>query len=217
VSLTDLANVRYLAPLIPLFIGLSALVIVPLAKHKWPLVLLLALIVFGSNVLNHPFSPGKWSCRPAEFIRELFIPQVSSFDIAVKWIEDNIHKGESIWVVPDYMGYPLMYHAPQPVYAWQLQLPPQKQFAALPPIHFNGLILTDYFIAFGPYKGQVDGIIEILKSKGINYQLIEILDVYWLDRTRPEIIMRIFHTIKDFDHRLRAVYVYRRVTGRQLK
>jgi hypothetical protein len=60
--------------LIPLFIGLSALVIVPLAKHKWPQALLLAVIIFASNVLNHPFSPGEWSCRPAEFIQELFVP-----------------------------------------------------------------------------------------------------------------------------------------------
>ena len=217
VSITYLANVRYLVPLIPLFIGLSALVILPLAKHKWPLALLLALIVFGSNVLNHPFSRGEWSCRPAEFVRELFIPQVTSIDVAVKWIEDNVHKGESIWVVPDVMGYPLMYHAPQPVYAWQLNYPPQKQFAALPPIHFAYRIPADYFIAFGPFREGVDGIIYSLKSRGLYYQLVKVFDAYWDDRTRPEIILRNFRTNNDFDRRLEAIYLYRRVTPQQQK
>jgi hypothetical protein len=167
--------------------------------------------------LNHPFSPEEWSCRPAEFIRELFIPQVTSIDVAVKWIENNVHKGESIWVVPDFMRYSLIYHAPQPVYAWQLKSPPQKQFAALPPIHFAGQIPTDYFIVFGPFKEEVDRFINFLKSQALDYQFIEVLDVYWADQTRPEIMLRTFRTTKDFDRRSEAVYVYRRVTPRQLK
>jgi hypothetical protein len=217
VSITYLANVRYLVPLIPLFIGLSALVIVSLAGYKWPLALLLAVIVFGSNVLNHPFSPGKWSCRPAEFIRELFVPQVTSIDVALKWIEINVHKGESIWVDPDIIVYSLMYHAPQPVYAWQLKNPPQKEFASLPPIHFVGRIPPDYFMAFGPYKEEADNVISLLKNRGLNYQLVKVLDIYWDDRTRPEIILRNFRTVNDFNPRSEAVYVYRHVPARQVK
>ena len=60
VSITLVANVRYLVPLIPLFIGLSALVILPIARDKWPVALVLAVVVFGSNALNNPFSPGGW-------------------------------------------------------------------------------------------------------------------------------------------------------------
>ena len=41
---------------------------------------------------------------PADFIEELFVPQVTATEAAVDWINDNIHNGESIWVVPDYMG-----------------------------------------------------------------------------------------------------------------
>ncbi len=211
VSLTIAADVRYLVPLIPLFIGISAMVIVPLSLDKWPLALLLSVAVFASNILNYPFSPKQWSCRPAEFVRELFIPQVCSIDLAVKWIKDYVHKGESIWAVPDFMGYSLMYHAPDPIYAWQLKSPPQKQFEALPPIHFIGQTPPDYFIVFGPYKGVVEKNINTLKSQALDYQLIKVLDVYWADKTRPEITLRTFRTIKDFDRRLKAVYVYRRV------
>jgi hypothetical protein len=218
VSLTYVANVRYLVPLIPLFIGLSALVIAPLAGFKWPLALVLAVIVFGANALNHPLSPAEWSCRPAEFVQELFTPQDSSLNAAVKWIEDNVNKGESIYVEPDHMMYPLMYHAPQPVYAWQLKYPPQKQFASLPPIHFAGQIAPDYIVVFGFYKEQMDRFIDSLKREhALDYRLIKVLDIFWADQTRPEILLRSFHTIKNFDRRTEAVYVYRRVNRGQAK
>jgi hypothetical protein len=64
----------------------------------------------------------------------------------------------------------------------------------------------------------VDGFIDSLKSRqALEYQLIQVLDVFWLDRTRPEMMLRNFRTIKNFDRRSEAVYVYRRVTPRQLK
>jgi hypothetical protein len=40
VALTYVANVRYLIPLIPLFVGLSTLVIVLLARYRWPVALI---------------------------------------------------------------------------------------------------------------------------------------------------------------------------------
>ncbi len=217
VSKTDLANVRYLVPVIPLFICLSALVIVLLARHKWPITLLLAVIFFASNVLNCPFSPEQWTCRPAEFVEELFVPQVTSVEVVTDWIENNVHYGDSIWVMPDFFQYSLLYHTPQAVYAWQLNDPPQQQFAALPPIHFCARIPVDYFIVFGDYKEKVDKVIPSLKNRGWDYRLIKVLDVYWFDKTRPEIMLRTFRTIKDFDRQFEAVYVYRRVKPQQLK
>ena len=215
VSLTFVANVRYLVPLIPLLIGLSALVILLIARHKWPIALALAVVVFGSNALNHPFSPHLWRCRPADFVEELFVPQVTSTEAAVDWINDNIHNGESIWVVPDYMGYALIYHAPQAVYAWQLRSPPQKQFEGLPAINFSQRVPADYFIVYGTYKVQVDRIVSFLKSQGWDYQVIKVLDVYWEEPTRPEIMIRTFQTYKNFDSRSQGVYVYRLVSCKQ--
>ncbi len=211
VSLTRLGDVRYLVPLIPLFIGLSALVVLPVARCKWPIALILAVIVFGSNALNYPFSPGLWRCRPADFVEELFLPQITSTEVVIEWINNNVNAGDSICIAPYSMAYPMMYHVPRVVYAWQLDNPPQEQFAALPPIHFVGRIPPDYFIMFGFYKEQRDNIFLTLKNQGMDYQFIQVLDVYWEDPTRPEIMFHPFRTIKDYDRRSAAVYVYRHV------
>ena len=211
VSLTTVANVRYLVPLIPLFVGLSALVILLVARHSWPAALVLGLMVFGSNALAHPFSPKMWRCRPVDFVEEVLFPQVTATGVGVDWINDNIHPGESIWVVPDYMTYGLMYHAPQAVYAWQLKSPPQKQFEGLSAIHFAQAVPVDYFIVFGAYNAQMGRIISMLKSQGFDYQLVKILDVYGEETTRPEIMLRLFRTIENYSRRLEAVYVYRLV------
>ncbi len=151
---TTEADVRYLTPLLPLCIGLSALVIVSITRHRWFFALPLVLLIMGSNVANHPFSPNQWSSRPVEFVDELLYPRDTSLSVVIQWINDNVQPGESIWVWPNYMETSLMYHAPHPIYAWHLSYPPKEQFASLPLIHFLGQDLPDYFIFFGPYKKQ---------------------------------------------------------------
>ena len=103
---------------------------------------------------------------------------------------------------------------PQAVYAWQLRSPPQKQFEGLPAINFSQQVPADYFIVFGTYKVQVDLFsYSFLKSQGLDYQIIKVLDVYWEEPTRPEIMICTFQTYKNFDSRSQAVYVYRLVSA----
>jgi hypothetical protein len=208
VSLTFLANTRYLVPLIPLFIAVSAGIIAALSWYKWPLALVLAAAVFSSNILNYPFSPKKWHCRPAEFIGELWTPQITSTEVVLKWIRDFIYDGESILVVPNYMRYPLMYHAPGLVYAWQLEYPPQNQFKDLPLIHFSGQVPPDYILAFGPFRTSAEKIIASEKNLGNNYKFILTLGVLGADTTRPEISIRLFKTLTEYNSQIDDVYVY---------
>ncbi len=207
------ADVRYLVPLIPLCIGISTMVIVMLTRGRWYFALPLAIAVFGFNILNFPFSPSRWCSRPAEFIGELWKQRATSLDVAVKWINDHVRKDESIFVSPILNESSLMYHAPDPIYAWHLIYPPKGQFESLPLIHFSSeLSPPDYFIAFGSQKESIDKLIIYMETQGTNYRLIEVLDIFWLDQTRPEIFWRSFRPIENFDRQSEAVYVYRRIT-----
>jgi hypothetical protein len=214
---TTEADIRYLTPLLPLFIGLSDLVIVSITRHRWFFALPLVLLIMGSNVANHPFSPSHWSSRPVEFADELLYPRDTSLSVVIQWINDNVQPGESIWIWPNYIEASFMYHAPHPIYAWHLNYPPKEQFAALPSIHFIYRDFPDYFIVFGLFKKNAEQVINFLKSKGVEYRLIKVLDIYWDDLTRPEIFWRSFHPTENFNYDLEAVYVYRCVTPRQIK
>ena len=213
VKLTTLAqaDVRYLAPLIPLLIGLSALVIVPLARNKWFVAFPFMILIFGTNVLNYPFSSHLWCSRPVEFIEELWYPRITSIDEAVDWINDHVGNGQSIWVLPQSKEPPLMYHAPHATYAWHLDRPRTEQFAALPLVHFVDLIPPDYIIVFGPFRARIEQELEKNSNPEMIYKIDTIINVYWDEKVRPEIFWHSFLPIENFDRDLRAVYVYRRV------
>ena len=212
-DLTNIAPVRYLVPLLPLCIGISTMVIVTVSRGRWYFALPLAIAAFGFNIFNFPLSPSYWYCRPAEFIGELWNPRATSIDVTVKWINDHVHQGESIWISPSLFEPSLIYHAPQPLYAWHLVYPPQKQFESLPLIHFfSTRPPPDYLIIFGPQKAYYDDkLIKIMKDQGIDYHLVEVLDIYWQDLTRPEILMRSFRPVEKFYRQVDAVYVFQHV------
>ncbi|MGA2798457.1 MAG: hypothetical protein ABSE63_12820, partial [Thermoguttaceae bacterium] len=213
IELSPYADVRYLVPLLPLCIGISAMVIVTLSRGRWYFALPLAVAVFGFNILNFPFTPSSWCSRPAEFIGELWKQRATSIDVTVKWIDDHVREGESICVYPDLNEPSLMYHAPDPIYAWHLTYPPKGQFESLPLIHFSLIEFPpDYFIVFGPNKEYINKLIKIMEARGTDYRVIEVLDIFWQDMTRPEIFWRSFRPIEDFDRQSDAVYVYRRIT-----
>ena len=118
-------------------------------------------------------------------------------------------------MLPDEMEYSLIYHAPDPVYAWHLTYPPKDQFANMPLIHFRGQIPPDYIIVFGRrFMNRNDmSLLYGLRDKGIEYRLVKALDIYWMDLTRPEIFWRSFKPIENFDRNKEGVYIYRHIKG----
>jgi hypothetical protein len=84
------------------------------------------------------------------FAGELISPPPEPYTAAAGWIHANVTSGESMLVVPDYMMYPLMFHAPQPLYAWQFRPASQSRYPDLPAVHFRGLASPDYLLALGP-------------------------------------------------------------------
>jgi hypothetical protein len=110
------------------------------------------------------------------------------------------------------MTYPLMFHAPQAVYAWQLR-PEQKdeeQFKNLPDIHFQGLVPPDYIVAFGPSVVQIRQLVSQWSLQGMNYQEVTRLLIFWKDLYRPELFWRTFKPIENFDPNTEAIYIFKK-------
>jgi hypothetical protein len=213
VNQTVAADVRYLAPLIPLCIFLGMAVVRGISAGKWWLALPIAAVAFGTNVLQlYPFTTGEFRSTIVQYVRELLDPPNDPYREAAKWINAHVKERQSIWILPAYMTYPLMYHAPKAIYAWQLSNPPEPQFAGLDPIHFRGVVPPDYVIAFGPVVRDVKEFLHDGESAGIEYKQIETLEIYWRDLYRPELFARTFKPITQFDRNLEAIYIFRRVS-----
>jgi hypothetical protein len=210
-SLRGVAAVRYFTPIIPLFIGISVLTLAELYRRwKW-MAVALAAVTFSSNLPNGgPLLPMGWQSTVVKYARELTQPPGDPFAAAVEWIQQNIRENESVWVVPDYATYPLMYHAPAPVYAWQLTWPPAKEeFKSLPPVHFIGREAPQYIVAFGPANNLARESIASWNRPEIQYSLVATLDFFWKDMHRPELFWRTFEPITTYNRQSEAIYVFK--------
>jgi len=221
----NMATVRYLAPIIPICILTSVLSIQTLTvRAKW-LAIPLAILAFGTNILHggplvgydnkamfsQAIAQSHFRSTVVEYVRELVNPPPSAYRATADWINVNLKDKETVWVMPLFMTYPLMYHAPHALYAWQLKKEKTGQFRDLPDIHFYERTPAEYVIAFGPRVEIVHQTFERLKKRGIHYKQIEMIDLYWYDLIRPELFWHSFHEIKDFSRDTQAIYIFKKL------
>ena len=213
INLTTVADIRYLVPIIPLAIAIEAGTICLLFRKRPIVAVLVALVVFGTNLFNGgPLFDSGLRSTLLSYVGELSHPPPEPYTAAAQWIKDNVPEGESIWVLPDYMTYPLIFHAPKALYAWQLEWPPRPDFAFLPRIHFQGQEPPDYLIAFGPSIDQVTQTIQKSMRPEVKYQQVAAINVFWRDLYRPELFWHVFEPITGFDPKTQAIYILKRTS-----
>jgi hypothetical protein len=170
-------------------------------------------VTFGSNFLNNPLlTRSGFHFTIIDYARELISPPDEPYTPTSQWISEHVPNDSSIWVLPDYMAYPLMFHAPNAIYSWQLD-PKQReepQFSQLPDIHFRGVVMPNYIVAFGPVVQQVRQYISQWATQGIRYQEEARLLTFWKDLYRPELFWRTFKPIEKIDSNTEAIYIFKK-------
>lgn len=205
------ANVRYLTPLIPLGIAVAVLAIHAIWEKSRLAACVVAVLGFGTNILHGGFvySEGM-RCTITKFIAELIWPPAEPYTIASSWIGEHVAPGRSVLVLPKQMTYPLMFHSPSATYAWQIAYPPRREFAHLPPIHFSGLIPPEYVIIFGRNLAAKEEAIRLEQFANL-YHPAAHFDIFGRDMFRPELFLRTFDAIEQFDHQHEGITIYKKV------
>lgn len=221
---TVFADIRYLAPVIPLCIAIGVLVAREAARIHPVVAVVLGVIAFGSNLLNGQWLDGNETPRSTlySFLGELSDPPAEPYTPTIDWVNANVAPMQSIWVLPEYMTYPLMFAAPKPVYAWQFdkELPPA--FKNLPPIHLKNREMPQYIIMFAPGPHQVAQVAPGM-SININNQRYDVqatLPVFGQDTYRPELFWHRFTGVPMTQELINsgcAVYVFHQVTGPSIR
>lgn len=188
---TEVADVRYLAPLIPLCIAISVMVLLETRRIHITIPIWLAGLFFLTNIPHFAWATYATPARSTmlAFIGELRTPVPEPYSPIIDWINKNVAPGQSVWVLPTFMAYPLMYHAPHPVYAWQFLDQPPPEFNDLPPIHRFGLVIPDYAIVFGPTIHEFQ---QSVQPQGYQRDMVAIYPVLWHDQYRPELLWHVF-------------------------
>jgi len=213
---TSVADVRYIVFLIPLGIALGAWAVCAILPNRMALSLLLAAVAFFSNILNggmyFTWSGGARSTTYS-YVRELLYPtNTDPCKETARWMKENIAPGKTVLVesmINDL--YPLMFHAPHVIYAWQFNDRSNPQFASLPAIHFKGEVMPDYLIGFGPQVGQLRNDLNRYSQKGTEYRMATKLDVFWKDLYRPELFWRTFTPITNYNKDVDVVFIFQKV------
>jgi 4-amino-4-deoxy-L-arabinose transferase-like glycosyltransferase len=210
VQITSVADVRYAAVLIPLFLAIESRTVWRVTHRHAPASVILALIVFGTNILNGgPLLSGGLRSTLMAYAGELLYPVAEPYTPTAAWLRDHVAPRQSVWVIPDHCTYPLMFHAPDPTYAWQLSSD-QGQFSGLPPIHFRGRTPPDYIVIFGPLRSEMVPILQEWRLRGVRYDGVAELKQFWKDLYRPELFWRSFVTVLPSPNRFEGIYIFKR-------
>ena len=208
VQITNVADVRYLIVAIPIGLALSTITLgVLVGQRSWGWIV--SLLILGSNLGSGKiFLGGRPGSLPLVWWVELLSPIEEPYTPVAEWVRKNIPSRATVWVEPDYMMYPLMFHAPEPIYAWQLEDPTDPQWSHLSPIHFKGRERPDYVIVFGPSISHVLPILQQMNDPHSTYQQIGQINCFWKDLYRPEIFWRSFRTIQSTGQPNENVYLF---------
>jgi hypothetical protein len=210
------SEVRYAAPLIPLLVAISAFVLCKLADVSVPLAIAVAVLTFGTNLPHHLLPQTTDGQEPvpvrsslASYVTELVDPPRDPYTLVSDWIGQNVRPGESIWVQPYFAVYPLMFHEPKAVYAWQFSEGTVPGNRPLDPVHLIGRSLPDYFVFFErPLEARE--IVAGLIATGARYEPVRIIDFRGRDRYRPELNVHAFREPAQVDLQTQAIYIFRR-------
>jgi hypothetical protein len=145
------------------------------------------------------------------WLKELKDPPRQAYREAAEWLNTHAAPGSKVAVTPAFGLYPLMFHAPNLVFMWQLDPARRAEYPMLPDAHFRFLDVPDYFVSFGPEVNWVRGAMGQMSAQGLHFAPEIRLDVSGADKTRPELFWRTFTTAPIGNPQLEATYINHRV------
>jgi hypothetical protein len=210
---------RYMVAIIPLGIFVSVRVLMTLPFSFIPTTSTFGVLLFLTSIPYVLFqkavhAPTAIPIRSTlvTWLGELVSPQDQAYRAASAWLNANAKPLETVYALPEAAIYPLMFHAPQQVYAWQFGPEKRSEYSMLPMANFKDASVPEIVVVFGGYEVyDVNTVNRIMADRGIQYKLVAALDVFGRDQTRPELIWHSFVTIPVADPKSDGTYVFRRV------
>ena len=216
-----IADSRYLTLIIPFSAGLAGMLIWFIhRKTKLGAVATFSLIVL-TNLAS--VEPNGWEFRwilPA-YINEIHRDYPTAYGEVVRFLEKNAGQDDKVFACPEYASYPLMFYLGRQVKMCCLL----DSQTTLPMTKVKGLgsplLLEENFpdwIVFLGLLSKSEGVLEYFSRLHIQgaeqvqfyYYMVETLDVYDTDTSRPELPWHRFGPVTSFDRQSRAVYILKK-------
>lgn len=219
---TNIADVRYLLPILPFLAGLVGWLLA--AVHHWHPLAAAGLFVamIGSDVLT--LTPARLQPRwhlPA-YIQEVRHDYPTCYSAAVRFLQRTAARDDLVFASPDFCNYPLMFYLGDQIRLCCLldaRAPlPRDLVTSLKAPLFLEENFPDWFIAFGA-SGQAAGLLNYFsrphvladgRTNQFQYTLATNLNTFCYDTSRPELPWHSFGPHTAFDPETQSVFVFRR-------
>jgi len=224
VALTALADVRYLIASLPLLAALIGFCLAAISQVSELAAVLALVLLLMTNLFT--YTPGRWEFRsllPA-YLMEIHHPYPTSCSETVAFLQNQARPNDTVFAYPEFMNYPLMFYLGGKVrfcglLAYDTKLPKDTLKKLNAPL-FREENFPDWIVSFGAH-GEVRELLTYFsrahtengRKMRYRYQLVEILDVYWQQTQRPELLWHSFGPVRDFDRRFEAVYVFKKISS----
>ncbi|MEA3186208.1 MAG: hypothetical protein QOD99_38 [Chthoniobacter sp.] len=224
VQLTRIADVRYLSPALPLFAALCAVVFTALHRRTTIHAGVSALVIFVMTNLGGVW-PTDWNFRwlLPEFVNEINTPYPTSCSEAAKYLRQHASKDDHVFALPDFIQKPLVFYVGDHVRVCGLLDHRTHLPAAAVERCDPALLIEDaypeWIVSCGaqPNLGQIAGFFSrphtpagTDKTVTFQYQLAQLLPVYWDQTQRPELPWHSFGPKQRFNPASEAVYIFKR-------
>jgi hypothetical protein len=202
---------RYAVPIIPLALAMTATALFAIWQLNRITAVVVALLLTISN-LPYPCALARLGLTSSQynFVGELLDPPLDPYAALAFWVNQNVHAGQSVYVIPNYALYPIMFHAPAPTYAWQFPVHAKPDTPPLPAIQTIGNGAPDVVICEGAWMSNLSAFEAYEAKNGHHYVPAEqVLCSPWALQ-RPEIYWHGFRFVPSHGP-ADAIYIVRRI------
>lgn len=217
VTTTSIADIRYTVILLPFLSGLTAMFLFFVeTKSRFLFAILFPIIIF-TNLLSIDPLNRKCEYPLIRYINEIHNDYTTPYEAVDRFLIDFANQDDLVFITPEYMNYPIMFYRGDKVRLCGLLNKntrlPIALMNRLNPDLFIEETVPDWVIIFGRHNTPRNMLNHLLR-KGIRYELYNILNVYWLDMTRPELLFHSFGPIKNFYPSDDGILVYKKMKNK---
>ena len=220
VKATTIADIRYLSPIFPLLAGICGVVLWYIHQASLVTAIIAGAIFINCNLFAFSaFSP-QWRWLLPSFVKEINEPYPTGTSEVVAFMKENAHQDDSLWVCPDYMNKPLNFYLGDLLrLGGSLNHHTQIPFANIHSLHAPVLMeefFPDWIVSFGA-QAELNSAIQFFSRQQTeapalpyHYELVKVLDVYWGQTQRPELLWHNFGPLKTFNKQTESVFIFKR-------
>jgi len=220
-EVTEIADSRYLVPIIPFLAGTTGMFIWFVHQRTKLGAIAVLILITMTNLLSITSKDWRFRWLLPAYVNEIHHNYPTAYGEAVRFLQENAQQDDMVFGRPECINYPLMFYVGDKIKMCCL-LNTKTTLPMTTIRNLNAPLMTkenypDWIIFFRLLPGDKKLLdhfsrphTEQSEQVQFDYQMVKLLDVYGENTTRPELTWHRFSPVTDFSRENNAVYAYKK-------